>query len=277
MAHTLNMSELPLVEVETAAVWNVGGAGGASRFKLWLVQITILIAAIVAWEVCSRIWDLEFWVSRPSEVWGELKEWHRDGDLVEGIQATMSAGLIGFVFGAAAGSILGLTLGWLRGLGTVLEPFVFALYTLPKIALAPLFVLWFGIGTLPKIVLAGVLVFFLVFFTTFQGAKNADRSFLEMATLMGASRLGTFGKVIVPASSVWIFTGLRIALPYSIIGAVVGEFIAATNGIGFMIKNATSMLNTAGVFAGLVVLMMLAWILTKVLTVIERKLLHWSQ
>jgi len=276
MTHTMNVSELPLVEAETAATWNVGGAGGASRFKLWLVQLTILVATIVAWEVGSRIWDFEFYVSRPTEVLDELQEWHRDGDLVEAIWATMSAGLMGFVLGSAIGAIFGLTLGWMRGLGTVLEPFVFALYTLPKIALAPLFVLWFGIGTTPKIVLAGVLVFFLVFFTTFQGAKNADRSFLEMATLMGGSRIGIFRKVIVPASAVWIFAGLRIALPYSIIGAVVGEFIAATKGIGFEIKNATSLLNTSGVFAGLVVLMMLAWLVTRVLNVIERRLLHWN-
>lgn len=258
-------------EIQYATSW----AGSKSRAAL-PIQLALLVGVLLAWQVTSDVFGFEFYVSKPSDVWTQLVAWQETGLLWLGVRTTMSAALIGFALGAVVGATVGLTLGWSKTLGRILEPFIFALYTLPKIALAPLFVLWFGIGTTPKVVLAAVLVFFLVFFTTFQGAANADRSLLETAVLMGGKKSEIFRKVVVPASGLWIFSGLKIALPYSLIGAVVGEFIAARAGVGFMIKNATSMFNTAGVFAGLVVLMALAWILTRCLNIVERRLLHWN-
>ena len=151
--------------------------------------------------------------------------------------------------------------GWVRKLGDLLEPFVLSLYTLPKIALAPLFVLWFGIGATNKIMFAAMLVFFMVFFTTYQGTRQVDRDLVENARLLGASRWGIWTKIAVPYSAVWVFTGLRIGLPYALIGAIVGEFVAAESGVGFRIKEATSFFNTAEVFAGLIVLMAISLVL----------------
>lgn len=241
------------------------------------VQVLVLALALVAWESISTAYDFEFWVSSPSSVWEQLVEWSESGELWLGLKATLLITVLGFVPGAAAGALIGFLLGWFRTLGRICEPFVLAFYTLPKIALAPLFVLWFGIDVLPKVVLSAVLVFFLVFFTTFQGAKNVDRSMLEMGYLMGGSKFAVFRKVVVPTSAVWVFSGLKISLPYALIGAVVGEFIAATEGIGFMIKNSTNEFNTAGVFAGLVVLMAVALALTGVLRLVELRLLHWNE
>lgn len=240
------------------------------------IQAAIVVVALGGWEVVSTSFDFEFWISSPSSVWEQLVTWASSGELWLGIKATMMVTLLGFVPGALAGALTGFVFGWFRTVGRIFEPFVLALYTLPKIALAPLFVLWFGIGVLPKVVLAAVLVFFLVFFTTFQGAKSVDRSMLEMGYLMGGGKLEVFRKIVVPTSAVWMFSGFKIALPYALIGAVVGEFIAATEGIGFMIKNATNEFNTAGVFGGLVVLMILATLLTQVLRLIEHKVLHWQ-
>jgi len=239
-------------------------------------QLVIVLVALVAWELASRRFDIAFWVSSPSAVWDQLLSWADSGELWSGIKATLLVTVLGFVPGALIGALTGFLFGWFRSLGRILEPFVLALYTLPKIALAPLFILWFGIGTLPKVVLAAVLVFFLVFFTTFQGAKTVDRSMLEMGYLMGGDKLPVFTKIVVPTSAVWVFSGFKIALPYALIGAVVGEFMAATEGIGFMIKNATNEFNTAGVFAGLVVLMILATVLTQLLRLTESKVLHWQ-
>lgn len=241
-----------------------------------LIQAVIVVVALLAWQLLSDEFDWGFWVSSPIAVWEQVVRWAESGELWTGIKATMSVTVLGFVPGALIGALTGFLFGWFRTLGRVLEPFVLALYTLPKIALAPLFVLWFGIGTLPKVVLAAVLVFFLVFFTTFQGAKSVDRSMLEMGYLMGGGKLPVVRKIVVPTSAVWMFSGFKIALPYALIGAVVGEFIAATEGIGFMIKNATNEFNTAGVFAGLVVLMVLATLLTQILRLLEMKILHWQ-
>lgn len=240
-------------------------------------QIIMVVVALLAWEFGSRTFDLEFWMASPLTVWQQLVSWGGTAELWNGLRATLSVTVLGFVPGALVGALTGFLFGWFRNLGRVCEPFVLAFYTLPKIALAPLFVLWFGLGMLPKVVLAGVLVFFLVFFTTFQGAKTVDRSMLEMGYLMGGSKPAVFRKVVVPTSLVWVFSGFKISLPYALIGAVVGEFIAATEGIGFMIKNATNEFNTAGVFAGLVVLMIVATALSQALRLTEHRLLHWQE
>lgn len=238
-------------------------------------QVVVLVATAVLWEFGSRAFKWEFWVSRPSLVWDQLVKWKRDGSLFGGLQVTMHATILGFLIGAFVGAVIGFVLGWFRRLGQVFEPFVLALYTLPKIALAPLFVLWFGIGMKPKVVMSAVLVFFLVFFQTFRGARTVDRSSMEMAYLMGGSKPAVFFKIVVPNSALWVFTGLKLSLPYALIGAVVGEFITSTEGIGFMIKNETNVLNTAGVFAGLVLLMSIAMAMTSVLGLIEKRFLRW--
>jgi NitT/TauT family transport system permease protein len=163
-----------------------------------------------------------------------------------------------------------------RRLGDLLEPFVLSLYTLPKIALAPLFVLWFGIGATNKIMFSAMLVFFMVFFTTYQGVRQVDRDLVENARMLGASRWGIWTKIAVPYSAVWVFTGLRIGLPYALIGAIVGEFVAAEAGVGFRIKEATSFFNTAAVFAGLIVLMAISMVLLGALKLVEMRVLRWQ-
>jgi NitT/TauT family transport system permease protein len=203
------------------------------------IQFLLFIVFLVAWEWLSGAFHADFWISRPSLV-------------------------IGFV------------LGWVRKLGDLLEPFVLSLYTLPKIALAPLFVLWFGIGVMNKIMFSAMLVFFMVFFTTYQGTRQVDRDLVENARLLGASRWGIWTKIAIPYSAVWVFTGLRIGLPYALIGAIVGEFVAAEAGVGFRIKEATSFFNTASVFAGLLVLMAISLALLGVLKLIESRALRWQ-
>ncbi|MFB6395465.1 ABC transporter permease [Polymorphospora lycopeni] len=266
------------LEAEIAAVETRVKRNARRRSRLiLLIQVVIVATGLTLWEVLSRAFGWEFWVSSPSAVWEQLTTWARTDELWSGLRATLLVTVLGFVPGALIGALTGFLFGWFRTLGRICEPFVLALYTLPKIALAPLFVLWFGIDLLPKVVLAAVLVFFLVFFTTFQGAKSVDRSLLEMGYLMGGGKLAVFRKIVIPTSAVWVFSGFKISLPYALIGAVVGEFIAATEGIGFMIKNATNEFNTAGVFAGLVILMVVATALTQALRLAEHKLLHWNE
>jgi NitT/TauT family transport system permease protein len=259
------------LSVSSSRHWMLRALAGTAGAQLLLV-----VVFLGAWEWLSRELHADFWVSRPSQVVSALIAWYRSGDLLSDLKITLTEAGVGFVIGAVAGGVIGFLLGWVRTLGDLLEPFVLSLYTLPKIALAPLFVLWFGIGITNKIMFSAMLVFFMVFFTTYQGTRQVDPDLVENARLLGASNWGIWRKVAVPYAAVWVFTGLRIGLPYALIGAIVGEFVAAEAGVGFRIKEATSFFNTAAVFAGLIVLMVISFILLALLRLVERRVLRWQ-
>ncbi len=240
------------------------------------VQFLMVVLFLGGWEWLSGALHADFWISKPSQVIAALITWYQSGQLATDLKVTLLEAGVGFVAGSVAGGLVGFVLGWVRKLGDLLEPFVLSLYTLPKIALAPLFVLWFGIGAFNKIMFAAMLVFFMVFFTTYQGTRQVDRELVENARLLGASRWSIWTKIAVPYSAIWVFTGLRIGLPYALIGAIVGEFVAAQEGVGFRIKEATSFFNTAAVFAGLIVLMAISLLLLGGLKLIERRVLRWQ-
>jgi len=240
------------------------------------VQILIAVTALVGWEVVSRMLKLDFWISSPSSVAVEFHRWAVSGQLTTDLKLTLTEAGVGFVIGGLVGGLLGFVLGWVKRLGDLFEPFILSLYTLPKIALAPLFVLWFGIGVLNKIMFSSMLVFFMVFFTTYQGTRQVDRDLVENARLLGAQRWDIWTKIAIPYSAVWVLTGIRIGLPYALIGAIVGEFVASEAGVGYRIKEATSFFNTAAVFAGLVVLMGISLTLLTLLRLVERRALAWQ-
>jgi NitT/TauT family transport system permease protein len=246
----------------------------AGANALYQVLATVLFLAL--WEGASRWFDLGFWLSSPAAIAAEIDRWAATGTLWLDMRMTLTAAGLGFVIGSLVGAVTGFVLGWVRWLGDLFEPFVLALYTIPKIALAPLFVLWFGIGLTNKVMFSGLLVFFMVFVTTYQGTRQVDRDLVENARLLGAGRFAIWTKIAIPYSAVWMLAGVRIGLPYALIGAIVGEFVASTSGVGFRIKEATSYLNTAGVFAGLVVLMTISLILLALLKIIEHRALGWQ-
>lgn len=250
---------------------------GLSRRNLTILQAAAVLALLAAWQFVGTVLGASFWVSQPSDIASTLGSWAVAGTLIRDLGVTLGEALVGFVIGALLGSIVGFALGWTRPVGDVLEPLILSFYTLPKIALAPLFVLWFGIGATTKVMFAALLVFFLTFFTTFQGTRNVDMELVENARVMGASRVDTWRKIAIPYSAIWMFTGLRIALPYAIIGAVVGEFIASQAGIGFRIQRSAELYDTSGVFAGLILLMVIAMLALHVLNLVERHVLRWRE
>jgi NitT/TauT family transport system permease protein len=265
---------------ESAELQSSPQAGGvpehAKRRGVLYIQILLLVALIAIWQGVADRFDTEFWTSSPLSILAALFEWYESGLLVTDLRLTLFEAGIGFVLGSIGGGVVGFVLGWVRKLGDIFEPFVLSIYTLPKIALAPLFVLWFGIGPLNKVMFSALLVFFMVFFTTFQGIRQVDLDLVANARLLGARRVDIWTKIAIPYSAVWVFTGLRISLPYALIGTIVGEFIAAQAGVGFRIKEATTYFNTAEVFAGLVVLMAISLLLLGVLSLIERRVMRWQ-
>jgi NitT/TauT family transport system permease protein len=241
----------------------------------WRAGITIVGLAV--WELVSGRLIKPFWISSPSAIWAQLEDWIVTGDLWLHLQVTLTETVLGFVFGAASGIAVGLALGLNKRLAAVLDPFIIAFYSLPKIALAPLFILWFGVGLLSKVVLATCVVFFLVFYNTYAGTLAVEQELVDVLRLMGASRWQIIRKVILPSVLFWIFTGMKISVPYALIGAVVGEMMASNKGLGYLIQAAAGQYDTNGVFAALFVLMIIATGLHTILKQSERLLLRWKE
>jgi NitT/TauT family transport system permease protein len=176
------------------------------------------------------------------------------------------------VLGVLAGLLLARSPFW----DEVLAPLVLALNSLPRIALAPLIILWFGIGITAKVVTAFTLVFFILLVNTLGGAKNVDNDILTIAKLMGASERDILWKVTLPSTLPWIFAGLNLGLTYSLLGVIVAEILSSNQGLGFVIQSSAATFNTAGVFAGLITLAFVAWLFSALMRYVEGRLLRWK-
>ena len=240
-------------------------------------RVAIVVVGLAAWQFSSGRLMKPFWISSPLLIWNQLAEWIATGELWANVEVTLIETVLGFVFGAIGGIAFGLALGLNRRLAAVLDPFIVAFYSLPKIALAPLFILWFGVGLTSKVVLATFVVFFLVFYNTYAGTLAVEQELVDVLRLMGASRAQIIRKVILPSALIWIFTGMKSSVPYALIGAVVGEMMASNKGLGYLIQAAAGQYDTAGVFAALFVLMIIATGLHELLKQSERLMLRWRE
>ncbi|HKF94217.1 MAG TPA: ABC transporter permease, partial [Gammaproteobacteria bacterium] len=216
-----------------------------------------------------------FFISNPVDVGARLFRWTRDGSIFRHIGATIYATGLGFIIGSIGGAMLGIWLGVSPFASRLLNPYLNALNALPKVALAPLFVLWFGLGIESKIALAAVLVLFLVFLNTFAGVREVDQDLIDGARLMRATRTQVIVKVIIPSAMSWVFAGLKIAMPYALIGAVLGEMIAANRGLGYLVQFSGSQFDTAGVFAVLFVIALLAVGLNYLVELAQVRIERW--
>lgn len=252
-----------------------GAPVAVGRGFLLLCQTILGIGLLALWQLASgRLVD-SFFISNPAGVAQRLIGWIADGSIFLHIWATVYATLCGFVIGAAGGVILGIWLGVSPFTSRLLSPYLNALNALPKVALAPLFVLWFGLGIQSKVALAAVLVLFLVFLNTFAGVREVDQDLVDSARLMRASRFQVIAKVIMPSALSWVFAGLKISVPYALIGAVLGEMIAANRGLGYLVQYSGSQFDTAGVFAVLIVIALLAIGLNAFVELIQNRMQRW--
>lgn len=236
------------------------------RRTQWLIyagRIILLFAVLSAWQYFGpRVGEIA--ASSPLHVYDSLRRLATSGALWRDLGTTLEEVIAGYAIGAGAGVLLGALVASSVFVAGLLDPFIIGVYGIPKIALGPLLVVWLGINLAPKIALAAMLTFFLVFFATYQGIRNVDQATINAARLMGASRLQTRRYVIFPGARSSIFLGLKLGVPEALIGAIVGEFISSSRGIGFQIQYATAQLDTAGVFAGLVILTVLSLALNAV-------------
>lgn len=248
-----------------------------SRAERLTLRLLVLVLIVVFWEGVTRVGLAnEFWVSRPFLIGARLAEdlvapllwWH--------LFVTLQETFFGFVLGALAGILAGFALGRWRRLHVALEPYLMGVYSLPRVALAPLFIMWFGIGVPSKVMLAISIVFFILLINTYVGVQNVDRDLVNAVRTMGASPRFVTRRVILPSCIPWIFSGLRISMGLALTAAVVGEMLAAQYGLGFLLARASGTFDTTGIFTVLIILAVLAVLLYAGMTRLERRLLHWK-
>ncbi|MFQ5898753.1 MAG: ABC transporter permease [Candidatus Methylomirabilia bacterium] len=252
------------------------------RLRMLAYQVSFAGSFLAMWEASA--WELgpkrwlcvdPFWFSSPGRIVSYLVDVATKGTLFIDTLTTIWEALLGYVIGALLGIGLGFVLARLETLARIVDPFIVAVNGIPRVAMAPILIIWFGIGVESKVVLAVSLVLFLTFMNTYAGLRGVDPGLKNLARVMGANEMQLLWKVTLPASIPWILTGLKISVPFAIIGAILGEFMAASRGLGFMIQHASNLFNIAGSFAGLIMLMFVVLIANAAVNRLERYLLRW--
>ena len=241
-----------------------------------LGRLAFAVLFFTVWEVASGRIVEAFFVSRPSAIAGALWAMFRREALLYHLQFTIVEATVGYVIGAVAGLVLGFLLARLEAGYRIIEPFVVAFYGIPRIALAPLFILWFGIGITSKIAVAAIMVFFIVFINTIVGVRAAPQQLVQVARVMGASEWDLVLKVIFPAATPFIIAALQITVPQAMIGAIVGEFISSNRGVGHLISRAAGWLDTPGLFAGIFTLLVVVMVMNLGIGLLGGHLMRWN-
>ena len=233
----------------------------------------LLIVVIVGiWGFASGRWIDAQSVSDPWSVMVALGELIESGRLWPQLGQTVTEVFVGYAAGAAAGTSLAFAFVVVPSAERIMRPFLLALYSIPKIALAPLMVMWFGLGIAPKIILAGVFVFFIVFMNAVTGIQSVNRDHINIIRVMGASRSAILRKIIIPTMVPFLVLGLRVSIPEAMTGAVIGEFISASQGLGYLVYAASNELNMAVSLAAIITLVMVVAISDLAVGLIEQRL-----
>jgi NitT/TauT family transport system permease protein len=247
---------------------------GWSRAGFLIAQLCIVAALLVFWQMAVSDRNVAFF-SRPLIVGSKLLELATDPDFHRDIIVTLTEIAIGYGIGAALGLVIGFALGRSRLLSNLLQPFIIGLYSIPKIALAPLFIVWLGLGMQSKVAVVVLATFFLVFFNTYSGLLNVNEELVRLARLMGASWRQCIVRVILPSAAHQIFIGLKTAVPYAVIGAVIGEYIGSNEGLGHFILYASQTYDAPAMFSGIVALILIVFASNYVLSLLERRAIRW--
>jgi NitT/TauT family transport system permease protein len=245
--------------------------------RKWIIfggRISLGLLLLFAWEVGARALGPVF-LSPPLAVALRIAELARSGQLLADTAATLRVSALGFTIACAAGVLLPFLLRRSMRVTEAVEPFVMATMGIPKYALAPWLILWFGIGDAPKLVVVALMVFYIVFITTFAGIRAVDPRLVNMARIAGASETVISREIIWKSLLPFFFTGLKVALPRAVSATIVGEFLVAGEGIGYYIEHSRELSDPVGVFAGIVVATALVLAINTVVNVIERRALRW--
>jgi NitT/TauT family transport system permease protein len=237
-------------------------------------QLLVLVALFAIWQALS-MWLGTYWIGSP---WGVVARFFNgvmNGTLLQHASFTLTEAFAGFVLGAIPAIVLPFLLRRLPIVTAILDPFMVGGYGAPKLALAPLFILWFGIGIESKVALVAITVFFIVYFSTISGIRALDAKLVQMAQVAGANERDVARHIVFPGAVPYIFTGIRIAMPYSIGGAVIAELISANRGLGYLVQLSAMNFDTIGVFVALVAVTLIVFLGNSAVNLTERRRLRW--
>jgi NitT/TauT family transport system permease protein len=238
----------------------------------------VFVTGVALWEWIVRQWSVPAFIAPPpSAVWRSLVGGLRTGLYVEHFLVTLSEALAGFAIAAVSGIVLGALVAQSRLVERTVYPYLVALQTLPKIAIAPLIIVWAGFGLSSKVIIAALVAFFPVLVNVIVGLKTVEPAKIELMRSLRASRWQTFQLVTFPNALPFVFAGLDIAVVFSVLGAIVGEFVGAQQGLGNLILQFNVSLDIAGVFAVMILLAVLGIALHLVMQVIQRRVIFWAQ
>lgn len=246
-----------------------------------LGQVGIFLLIVVGWQVSAMTGFIDqFFFGSPWGICVRLWTWVLNGTAYGPfwlqIWVTLEESIMGFVVGVTSGVFFGVLLGEVPYLAEVVGPYIKIVNALPRIVLGSIFVMWLGLGLPSKVLLAAVLVFFVVFFNAFQGVRSVDRNLISNARILGASRLQVVTHVVFPSAMTWIIASLHVALGFSIIGAIVGEFLGSQRGLGLVIATAQNTFDANGVFGAMLVIGALALSAEWLMSILEKRLLAWQ-
>ncbi len=259
----------------TRAVAALEAAENRRRALVIILRICVGVGFISLWHYASGRWIDTLLISSPEAVGLRLWRWTLDGTLWSNLSVTLEATVLGFTIGCGIGFSAGLLFGRYRLLAEIFDPYITALYSIPKIVLAPLFIIWFGIGIESKVAVSAAIVFFVIFLNTYSGVREVDPIYVNTTRIMGGGEGSVLRHVIIPSAASWVITGLKVSVPYALVGTVIGEFMSSNSGIGFLISQATGLFNTASVYAGIIVLALVGAIINASLQRIEARVLRW--
>ncbi|MDZ7705150.1 MAG: ABC transporter permease [Trueperaceae bacterium] len=252
------------------------GFVGAALARVWVRRLIALLVFVGGWELLARFEILDpFYAPPPSRVLSVLASLFIDGSIWTHLQATFTAALLGLGFGLLVGAVLGFAAALVPLLAELLEPVMILFNAIPRVILAPLFVIWLGIGIASKVAVAFLLVAVLTFFAVYSGIREVDERLIERVRTLGGGRWVLLREVYLPSVTTWVMGNLKVAVGFAFTGAVVGEFVAASRGLGYLLTFAQSQFNAALTLALIVLIMAFVLLLFTLAGRLERRLLRW--
>ncbi|WP_414170579.1 ABC transporter permease [Streptoverticillium reticulum] len=247
------------------------------RITRLAVHVALAVLLVGGWELAAaQGWIDPFYVSRPGAIGGRVREWFASGTIWPHLRVTATEALLALVLGLVLGLAAGFLCGRSRTASALCGPYLKVLNSLPRVVLAPLFLIWFGLGIWSKVAFGVTLVFFVVFFNVYQGVRDVDPALVEHVRMLGAGQAALLRHVYLPSALTWVFSSLHAGVGFALVGAVVGEYLGAAEGVGYLISQAEGVLDTTGVFAGMAVLSALVMVIDVATRCAERRLLRWK-
>jgi len=238
-------------------------------------RLLLALAVLGYWQFgANRLFD-PFYFGTPLGIAKQLLSEIQNPDFYVDLGVTAAEMVAGYGIGAGAGIVLGVLLARWDYIARVIDPFLLGLNSIPRIALAPMLIVWFGIDMASKIFLGATLVFFITFFNTIAGIRGVDPALCDVARVQGATDWQIFAKVMLPSASSWIITGLKMSLPFALVGVIIGEFLVSSQGLGYRLNAYSTSYNTVGAISMIIIMMIIMMVLTTALDRFEARLMRW--